>query len=67
MTLSEHLQKEELERLNSAWRRLSWFQRKALLIRCALSALPRLTLKALDQHIHHRRTRFAYLYHAHWV
>ena len=63
MKLSDYLAENELERLTDAWRRLTWLQRKAIL----LKALPHLALPALERHIKRRHSRFAYLYPAHWV
>lgn len=63
MKLSDYLVNEELARLTDSWRRLTWLQRKLIL----LHALPHFALLTLNNHIELRRARFAYLYSAHWV
>jgi hypothetical protein len=50
--------------LASTWHRLTPFQRKFIRFQAILSALPEMSLYALDQHIQRRQ---AYLYLAHWL
>ena len=65
--LSEHLQKEELERLTSAWQDLTPLQRKFIRLRVAVGSFGPRSLHALNQYIARRRASFAYLYLAHWL
>ena len=67
MTLSEHLKKQELERLNNVWNRLTPLQRKMIALSCACALLPRIGFNALKGHVARRRARFAYQYPAHWM
>lgn len=63
MKLSDYLANEELKRLTDAWLRLTWWQKKAII----LAALPHIALHSLNRHIETRHARFAYLYNAHWI
>lgn len=71
MKLSDYLKEEELRRLESAWRRLTWWQKKRIVIPLKLERLlnrtATLPLYWLENHITRRRARFAYFYPAHWV
>ena len=71
MKLSDHLKNEELRRLELAWRRLTWWQKKRIVIPLKLARLldqlSTLPLVWLSNHITRRRARFAYFYPAHWL
>lgn len=67
MKLSEHLKKEELQRLEIAWRALNPLQRKSLKLYVAVGSMGQRSLSALDQYIARRRARFVYWYPAHWM
>ena len=63
MKLSDHIKNEELVRLESAWRRLTWWQKQSIVlplkIERLLHALSTVPYYLLQQHITRRRTRFA--------
>ena len=61
MNLEEYIANQELALLTDAWRRLTWWQKKMIV----LSTFPALSLRALDAHIARRRAQFTPS--AHWV
>ena len=67
MKLSDHILNEELHDFERAWQYLTPLQRKFIRFRVAVGSIGRKSLHALDDHIHRRRTRFAYFYPAHWI
>lgn len=62
-TLSEHIKAEELHRLELVWNRLTWLERKKIMLRI----LPYMALEKLERHIQRRQASFAYRYPAHWL
>ena len=67
MTLSEHIKKEQLEELISAWPHLNWFQRKIIRLRIFMIVLPHKAGNAILKRLDNQRARYVYWYPAHWV
>lgn len=67
MTLSEHLKKEQLEQVASAWNKLNWFQRNIFLISVLSRTIPRRAYWWFGNYLIRRRARYAYGYPAHWL
>ena len=64
---AEPIPNDKLTALKANWSRLHWYQQLVLLTCVVCAALPRLTLRRLDEHIDNRRSMFAYWYPAHWL
>jgi hypothetical protein len=67
MTLSEHLKKEQLEKVISVWGRMNWIDRKLIAIDVLLHAAPRRVLLWFQSYLMFRRAKYAYWYPAHWI
>lgn len=64
MSLSEHLKKEELRRLEIAWHGLTPLQRKLIRWRVTLATLPSRLLQTFSQY---KQRQHSAWYPAHWL
>jgi hypothetical protein len=67
MTLSEHIKKEQLEKVVRAWDKLNWFQRKWIVAKVLLHTLPRSFYRGFVNYLEYRRAKYAYWFPAHWI